>query len=76
MCPRCAGQYVNFDGEGPTCLSCGYVPVEMPAWLTAEFEARKGEEIRPTQIRNARNRYRHKRQHGRRGMVMHAGVPL
>src|SRR3990167_3702151 len=42
-CRRCAGQLLrSFPDLEPTCLLCGWYPVEIPAWVQAEYEERLG----------------------------------
>ena len=54
-CRRCAGQLLrSFPDLEPTCLLCGWYPVEIPAWVQAEYEERLGSDELDGRRRNGR----------------------
>lgn len=64
MCQRCGGQMVRFGArEAASCLLCGWVPVDVPADVVQECEARRGLD-------------RYGRTGNRRGAAMQAGKRL
>lgn len=43
MCVRCGGQLLrSFPDLEPTCLLCGWYPVEIPSWVQEEYVERMG----------------------------------